>query len=35
MDSAPEEVAEVTKPWSLSSYTFNSFAQYIKYFNPD
>tara|TARA_A100000172_G_C2992245_1_gene93250 strand:- start:41 stop:682 length:642 start_codon:yes stop_codon:yes gene_type:complete len=35
MDSAPEEVAEVTRPWSLSSYTFNSFAQYIQYFNPD
>ena len=35
MENAPEEVAEITKPWPLSSYTFNSFAQYIQYFNPD
>ena len=26
---------EIIRPWPLSSYTFNSFAQYIQYFNPD
>ena len=26
---------DVIRPWPLTSYTFNTFAQYIQYFNAD